>query len=314
MMLSTLEQQRLSAELAAINALLASAPANDFAGKIGLEYQREELAARLALVEQRVDRAARVILTFGGQPVLGSAGIEATFAATAIGTFQDIVTKTWGRETSGGLSQFGPVPDSSDARLHVTSLVHGSFGFLLEEMTVGGEPMFDSTVKQAADTVADLLGSFGDENEEQFATTIEAISSRVFSSVKQFFKCVHGEKATFRLIEGNKDKTFNEDAVERAWQRIEHSDVEESRPFMTGLLMGIIPFGRRFEFQPDNGTLIRGKISDTLGQTYLERISTEPFSAGKRWRAAFLKKTIQRFGRDPSEQYTLLSLDELPNL
>ena len=309
-MVNRLEQERLSAELAAINALLATIPANDYAGRIGLEYRRDELATELAQTQLREDRAAKVVLTFGGQPVVGSAGVEATFVATAIGTFQDIVTKTWSTETTGALSHFGPVRDKGESQLHVTNLVHGSFGFLLEELTVSGEPLFESPLKQAADTVADMLGSFGDENEEQFARTMEAINSRVFGSIKNFFNCIHREKATFRLVEGTRDKTFDDAAVERAWQRIEHSDVTEERDTRSGVLMGIIPFGRRFEFQPDDAPLVKGKISDTLGQTYIERLTNEPYVAGKRWRATFLKKIVQRYGRE-SEQYTLLSLDEL---
>ena len=68
---------------------------------------------------------------------------------------------------------------------------------------------------------------------------------------------------------------------------------------------------RRFEFEPDRATkAINGKVGERFGQSYLERMSTEQFS-GKRWKATLHRVVVTRQGREPSERFTLLELDEI---
>ena len=73
---------------------------------------------------------------------------------------------------------------------------------------------------------------------------------------------------------------------------------------MTGRLLGIVPLHRRVEFQPDDGQVVYGKVSDDFSHSYLERINTEQF-AGRRWRALFHRKLVERAGR-PLETKRLL--------
>jgi hypothetical protein len=56
--------------------------------------------------------------------------------------------------------------------------------------------------------------------------------------------------------------------------------------------------------------VIEGKIGEKFGKTYIEKISTQQF-AGKRWRAILHKRTVTKVGRSPSDNYTLLELEEL---
>ena len=82
---------------------------------------------------------------------------------------------------------------------------------------------------------------------------------------------------------------------------------------MQGKLLGVIPIGRRFEFEPDNATtIVEGKVGEKFSQTYLERISTEQF-AGRRWKALLHRRMVTKVGRLPREHYTLLELEEIGN-
>jgi hypothetical protein len=308
-MIRKLDQDQLSAEIAALEALLSALPATDYLGRLGFESRRDELRTRLAQLQGREDHQARVILSFAGRPVVGSEGVEVGFASNAIGSFQDLITKVWSRDR-GELAAAGPVRDKMASQLHVTNLVHGSFGFLLEELDTRGEPLFESPLKQAADQVADLISSFAAEDERQFLSIIEGLTPRVFLSVREFLRCVHREEATFRLVEGGRDRQFNHPDIERAWQRAEESTLDEERLTFNGQLLGIIPIRRRFEFQSDERGIIEGKVGDEFSHSYLERMSTEQF-AGRRWRAIVYRRLITRVGRPAAEFLTLLSLEEL---
>ena len=122
---------------------------------------------------------------------------------------------------------------------------------------------------------------------------------------------MHSSNATFRIVEGEVDKQFDHHAIETAWKRAEGTNVDEQQVRIDGQLLGVIPVGRRFELQPaGGGAVVRGKISESFGETYLQNMSRQQF-AGRLWRALLLKKTIEKVGRPPVENYTLLQVDEI---
>ena len=307
-----IEREQLAAQLAAVNAMLQSLPANDYLGRIGFEARRNELQQQLDALGEAVERRAQVALFFGGDPVVGSIGIETTFGTNVMWTFQDLMSKVWSSlDQARPLQQMGPVRGKEAAQLHITSVVHGSFGFLLEELDDQIEPLFRTSLSAAADQVANYIINFADENENTFAETIDALNPRVFQSIRDFFSHMHKQNATFRIVEGELDRQFDHTAVERAWNRAEDTKVDEEEVRIEGRLLGVIPVGRRFELQPaQGGAVIRGKISERFGETYVQNMSRQQF-AGRRWRAVLIKKTVEKVGRPAVENYTLLQLDEI---
>jgi hypothetical protein len=306
-----LDHDQLEAQIAATDGLLASLPANDFLGRVGLRARRKEIADRLGSMMNREDRRAKIALYFGGEPVIGSMGIEAEFGTNALGSFQDLISKVWGATDGCQLSATGPVKDKAASQLHITNLVHGSFGFMLEELDETGEPLFETELNKATDQVAQYITSFANEDERVFTELIEEMNPRVFQSIKQFFSYIYRGKATFRLVEGERDVSFDQIAIERAWRRADESNIDEDKINIEGLLLGVIPKRRRFEFEPDEQPkIIEGKVGEEFSQSYLDRISTEQF-AGRRWRAMLQRRLIAKPGRMPSELYTLLKLEEI---
>jgi hypothetical protein len=236
--------------------------------------------------------------------------LEAGFGAESLANFQDLITKAWAAST-GTLAAMGPIADKSASQLHITSLVHGSFGFLLEELDDAGEPLFESSLHQAADQVTDYLATIAGDNEDKFIELLERLDQRVFKSARSFLGTMHKARATFRLVEGENDLRFDDAAVERAWVRIEASDVDEDQVSLQGRLLGMIPVGRRFEFEPDGATkIIEGRVGERFSQSYLERMQDEQF-AGRRWKAVMNRKIVQRKGRRPTETWILIELDEI---
>jgi len=308
-MIRKLDQERLSAELVALEAMLAELAATDHLARIGLESRRDELRENLARLRESEETQARVALFFGGDPVVGSEGVRARFASDTVGSFQDILTNVWGSTQDRPVAVAGPIRDQELSQLHITHLLHGSFGFLLEELDPNGQPLFESSLKGAADRVAKMIGGFADEDDSRFAEVIEEMTPRVFKSILKFLRYVHTDRATFRLVEGDVDLSVDREGVERAWQRAEQSRIDEVRIPLNGRLLGVIPIHRRFEFQPDEGPLISGTVGEDFSQSYLERMNTEQF-AGRRWRGYFYKKLVEKVGRPPVDHYTLLRLDE----
>jgi hypothetical protein len=306
-----IERDQLAAQLAALNQMIESLPENDHLGRMGFEDRRDSLRQQLNALAGVEEKRAQIALYFGGEPVIRSTGVQAEFGTKAIGSFQDLLSKVWGSLDGGQLQYMGPIKDKEASQLHITSVVHGSFGFLLEELDDHREPMFQSPLCKAADQVADYITGFAGENEATFSEVIDALNSRVFQSIRTFFGYMHKGKATFRIVEGERDQQFDRFAVERAWNRAEASDVAEDRVGVEGELLGVIPMGRRFEFIPDEtGIVIKGRVGERFSQTYLERIRTQQF-VGRRWRALLYKRTVTKVGREPSDQYTLLELEEL---
>lgn len=305
------ERDYIAAQLASVKRMLATLPENDFLGRVGFESKRQQLEHQLLEAQTIPENRAQVALYFGGEPVVGSSGIEATFGTNVVWSFQDMLTKVWGAIDGADLPQMGPIKDKDQAQLHITNVVHGSFGFVLEELSDGTQPMFETPLAKAAEQVADYITTFTDENDATFSQMIEGLNFRVFQSMRDFFGHLHKGKATFRLVEHERDQQFDHLAVERAWYRAEASDVKEERIELTGKLLGVIPVKGRFELEPDAGQVIEGKVASKFGTSYLERIEKERF-AGQRWIAVLQKRTVKKVGKDPVDNYTLLELHEIP--
>jgi hypothetical protein len=307
-MIRKLDRERLTAEIAALDAMLSQLDAQDYLSRVGLESRRDELRESLGRLLGHSDTQARVALFFGGDPVIGSEGVKARFAGDAVGSFQDILTNVWGSKQEKPVALAGPIRNQELSNLHITALLHGSVGFLLEELDPSGA-LFDSPLKDAADQAAKIVSGFADEDDRTFTAVIEELTPRVFKSVQKFLRYVHNDKATIRLVEGDTDLRIDHDGVERAWQRAEASKVDEERVYLNGRLIGVIPIHRRFEFQPDGAPMIFGVVGEDFSQSFLERMNTEQF-IGKRWRGFFHKKLVEKVGRAPVDHYTLLRLED----
>ncbi len=308
-MIRKLDQDRLKAELATLEAILAQLDAQDYLSRIGLESRQAELRGSLEHLREHGETQARVALFFGGDPVVGSEGVRARFAGDAVGSFQDILTNVWGSNQERPVAVAGPIRNQELSNLHITALLHGSVGFLLEELDPSGQVLFESPLKNAAEQAAKIVSGFAAEDDRAFASVIEEITPRVFKSVQKFLRCVHSDRATIRLVEGEVDLQIDHDGIERAWQRAEESKVDEERVYLNGRLIGVIPIHRRFEFQPDGASMIFGVVGEDFSQSFLERMTTEQF-IGKRWRGFFHKKLVEKIGRPPVDRFTLLRLED----
>ncbi|SFN02286.1 hypothetical protein, partial [Methylobacterium pseudosasicola] len=272
----------------------------------GLEARRDEIAADLvAMGEEPESPTASAALFFGGRPVAGSRGIESEFGGSVVSKFQDLVAKLMADE-AGALGQRGVVPNKSAATLHITNVVCGSFGFLLEEVEPQGEAL-DTSLKVAVDNAAQLLGAFSESSEDRFRAAVENIDQRVLATAQEFFSLMRTSGATFRLLAGDEDRSFGLDEVSRAAERASSTRVTETEERIEGQLGGVLPDAHQFEFRSESRGPIKGGIDRSVPASDLAELNRTLVNVAA---VAVVKvRRVLRDGEAVRESFTLLRLE-----
>ena len=300
--LQKLERDRTRADLASLNALLAQLTDEDVLMRSGLESRRDELAASIAALDKAPEHTASAALFFGGRPVAGARGVEAEFGGNAAVMFQDLVAKLHA-QVGGSLGQRGVVPNKAAATLHITNVVRGSFGFLLEEV---GQQFVDTALKTAVDKAAQLLGAIAEPDNDKFQEAVEAVDQRVLATARDFFELVNQSGATFRLVVGDADTSFGVDAVARAADRARSTTVEDAEETREGQLAGFLPDAHQFEFRTEGGT-VRGKVDRAIPAGWLAEANRELVNVEAK--ARFQVKRVRQKGHVVRQSWTLLRID-----
>lgn len=304
--LKKIERDQHAAEFAAVTALLDQLTASDIITRMGLEARRDEIAAVLAeMIEEPQPPTASAALFFGGKPVAGSRGIESEFGGNAVTKFQDLVAKLMADE-AGALGQRGIVPNKSAATLHITNVVRGSFGFLLEEVEPQGQ-VLDTSLKVAVDNAAQLLSAFGETSEDKFRAAVEQIDQRVLTTAQEFFSLMRTSGATFRLLAGDEDRSFGPEAVSRAAERASSTSVTETTEQVEGQLGGVLPDAHQFEFRSTTRGPLKGGVDRSIPAADLAEMNRTLVNVDA---VAMLKvRRVLRDGEIARESFTLLRLE-----
>ncbi|MBW0003870.1 MAG: hypothetical protein JO216_10300 [Hyphomicrobiales bacterium] len=304
--LRKLERDFAHADKTAVTGLLAQLRPEDALTRLGLESRLRELDRDIARMSTpQNEPTASAALFFGGKPVIGTRGVESEFASEAIGKFQDMVAKVLAHETSG-LGQRGTVANKGESTLHITRIVRGSFGFLLEEIQPQ-EEIVDTKLKAAVQEATRLLDAFREPNEEQFRSAVETIDERLLGTARDFFELMRSSGATLRLVAGDTDLSFGAEAVSRAVERAATTKVEEREEVVFGQLAGVLPDAHQFEFRTSTERgVIRGRVdraitSDRLTEFNRQLVNVDA-TARMRVKRVFHKDAVVR------ENFVLLSL------
>lgn len=306
--MSKLNTQALESQAAHIRRMLEQSKDVDPLGALSLSERLQDVLEQIENEQNRDKNHAAVTLLFYGTPVDGSIGIDAQFAGRAIQEYQSTLSKHMVSVAGGQLGARGPVPERNLSRLNITDVVHGSFGFHLEEASEN-EDMFATALKQAVDDISDILQDFSAPEEKKFEEAIEKIDSRTFSSIKSFFSLAHREGASFRIVDDDEEFWFDDAKILRAFERVESVEFSEDTSEVSGTLIGVIPIGRRFEFKID-GTeeVIAGTIGKKLSADFIERIPQDEQFIGKRWSATFYIRTVTKPDGRVKVNYVLMDL------
>jgi len=303
--LKKLDRDRTVAELASVESLLAGLTEEDVMTRLSLEDRREELQRMVADLAAFDDGTASVALFFGGKPVAGQRGVESEFAGTAVAKFQDLVAKLLVQEF-GDLGQRGPVPNKAASTMHITSIVRGSFGFLMEELQPQGE-LVDTALSRAVIDASKLMAAFGNEDEGAFETAAGEVDSRVLTTAGEFFGLLKDNHATLRLVAGEHDDAFSRHAIELAVERAATTKVDEDFDELEGQLTGTLPDGHMFEFRNIVGLILRGRVDRAISADQLLEWNLTRVNADAKGR--FKIRRVYKDGELVREGYTLLGLE-----
>lgn len=301
-----LEGDRLQAEFSSLSRMLAELGERDVVMRLGLEDRLIELRAELDELGHGGGELASAALFFGGAPVIGNRGIESEFGSRALSIFQDLVAKQLAHET-GGLGQRGIVPNKGAAKLHITDVVRGSFGFVLEEID-SQTPLIDSSLKESVDHVSDLIAAFGEDDEERFQATVSETDERVLSTAKTFFEHMRQAGATFRLVNGEKDRVLSALAIARAENRATTTSVGDDEERIEGVFSVALPEGHQMEFRTDGPRgVIRGRVDRNYSSSAVVNLNKEWME--RRAIGRFRVRKVLKDGSLVRENFTLLGLE-----
>ena len=299
-------RQRLEAEAASLEGLLASVPAGDILGRLGFESQLKTILEELRQVSTVAANHAEIALIFGGKPVSGSQGILASFGMKAVESFQRTVSTTFSLQSEHAwVGERGPISQAEKAALSITGVVHGSFGFVLEEIDPRGSQFIDSALKLAVDEVNESIRTLGLGDEEAADETFESLDTRQLSNLRDFTKLLSDSDASLRLSQPNREFSLDAFQVRQTYERISGTQIKDDPLELEGLMQGILPETRRFELRTRE-KLVKGKISRGISEDYLKNLEIEPLIVSVT--AHLVRRTVTSRLRVSRETYTLLAI------
>lgn len=261
-MLRKLELDTLNAEISSLDFLISERIEDDPIGASQFLKRKNNLLAKIQTIQHHANSAASVGLFFGGSPVFGSKGIDSNFASSILGKFQSIVNKRYAFLETGALSSRGPVPNSNNAKLMITDVARGSFGFILEENPKEVLADVDTELKHVVDDVSGILARISSVDENIFNEAFEELDDRTLIDVKSFYEELASSKATLKIVDNDNEYVLTLDRINIAKNRMDSVSMSEERDFsVTGKLF-LLPSDKRFEIQAEvEGSPFRGRVS-----------------------------------------------------
>lgn len=305
-----LEIDALQAEEATVRALLEeSRSIDDPVGAFQYEQRLSEIIENLEQLRSSHVAVASVALFFSGKPVLGSAGIASDFAGKALRDYQEIIAKQFAKSELGGMGERGRIPLKQDATLMVTGVAHGSFGFVLNELSDQTE-LHNTLLKEAVTETSSLLESVSAENETSFEQASEDLDTRTLVALQRFFNDLDTEEATIRIVDDERELKLDKAAIHRARVRTEATQITESPVVVEGILTGLLPIRHCFELQGVDGKSYSGSITDEATGIIQQAVDSGRPVLGERCKVGLVIRVVRALNKE-REVYRLTQIYSL---
>ncbi|MDT8954531.1 hypothetical protein [Aeromonas caviae] len=295
-----LKLNSLTSDQHAVQQLISEAiEYGDIVGELQYREKLEKLDREISLLKNANETNASVALFFGGEPVLGSQGILASFAGKVLENFQELINKAFASKENGSLGERGKIPLKANSNLMVTQVAKGSFGFILDEVSDQLE-ITETALKHTVDYVLDLINASAQPDDETFEKLIESLDKRVLQSLKDFFITLDKAHSTMRLVGDNQEYSLDSNWIHRARQRTEATEIDEDEELVELKVLGLLPEHCKFEAVTREGNIIYGSTT---------RLAAEQFRSeliGKQVRVNLLTKSIKPLRRPERTVYKLL--------
>ncbi len=265
-MSATEHRQFFQRELVEMDGLI-DLSAGDPVMALALKNRRESLERELQTLPPEPPRP-RTVLFFAGPPVLGSQGIDAEFATSALRPFLEMVKTQYSAQKHGKVGTRGPRRDESEAKLLLTGLPRGSFGLELSQP----QPTDFLAAEQLSDVLVrltEVLASAAD-TDERFAFSLDKISPRVLPRLKEFLDVVADHNAFLCVESGDLKISIPQDRVVVARDRVGAAKPTDRTVVLEGVFRGATLDSWRFDFRTSDGETISGRIAEDIEDTQVE--------------------------------------------
>lgn len=293
-----LKLNSLTSDKHAVQQLISEAiEYGDIVGELQYREKLEKLDKEISLIKNANETNASVALFFGGEPVLGSQGILASFAGNALENFQELINKAFASKENGSLGERGKIPLKANSNLMITQVAKGSFGFILDEVSDQIE-ITETALKHTVDYVLELINASAQPDDETFEKLIESLDKRVLQSLKDFFITLDKAHSTMRLVGDEQEYSLDSNWIHRARLRTEATKIDEDLVDLK--VLGLLPEHCKFEAVTREGNIIYGSTT---------RLAAEQFRSeliGKQVRVNLLTKSIKPLHRPERTVYKLI--------
>ncbi|EHS1102552.1 hypothetical protein RHA02_003535 [Vibrio cholerae] len=295
-----LKLNSLTSDKHAVQQLISEAiEYGDIVGELQYREKLEKLDKEISLIKNANETNASVALFFGGEPVLGSQGILASFAGNVLENFQELVNKSFASKENGSLGERGKIPLKANSNLMITQVAKGSFGFILDEVSDQIE-ITETALKHTVDYVLELINASAQPDDETFEKLIESLDKRVLQSLKDFFITLDKAHSTMRLVGDEQEYSLDSNWIHRARLRTEATEIEEDEDLVYLKVLGLLPEHCKFEAVTREGNIIYGSTT---------RLAAEQFRSeliGKQVKVNLLTKSIKPLHRPERTVYKLI--------
>jgi hypothetical protein len=273
----------------------------------GLTARKIELEKQLHGMPAKTPNA-RARLYFAGDPVNGSYGIDAEFAAKAIAPLVDMVKTQFVAEKHGRVASKGPVPDQRQGRLLLTGLPRGSVG--IEFSPPPAADLFaEGQLAGVLNRLAKTLSAAGD-SDEGFAQSLEGVSSRAFQRLRDFLGVVASHRASLRFETAEQIFELDQARVVQASSRASNTQTAEQVIEMLGVFRGATLESGRFDFRTEQGDVLSGWIAETVTDDAASQMNALTNESA---RAQLRETTFTTPEGQSRSRWELLSLVATPN-
>lgn len=303
-------KKSIQSEISSLSDMLKRIPEKDIFGRVDFEYRLETLQDELRKLENVPDTTAETVLYFGGEPVEGSTGIKASFASDALKKYQDLVSMLLASHKRGDdLAEDGPIPHRDNSTLHITGAPRGSFGFILSELLPQGS-LTDTGLLSAVEKASNLIELSKEPDDESFQDAIAEEHPRVLAYLNQFIGSLRAANATARLVTRDHDITLDSTGIEAASNNTESLSISTDIKILRGRFRGATARSRRFDFEPEDGDLIRGKISLETPDHRIHDMNTEYMDT--QCQATFeVVEVLKKNSKSPRRSWTLVDIEPI---
>lgn len=315
-MLKKLALDALMADLESVDALLAArTEEDDPIGFYQFSARKAEIEDAINKMENELSRHAEIGIFFGGQPVQGSRGINADFADKALDEIQGLISTRFSGIEIGPPKQRGPVILGNRAQMIVTSVMRGSFGFVLEE--AGQNEENDNTpLRDVVEEVSNILSRVGAADETIFEEAASELDERFLIQLRHFFQYLDEQAATMRIVSGHREFLLDRNAITLARTRIQGMEISEDILDISGDLF-FLPESKRFDFVYERdgaravmrGSVAPGVFKQIAGEAEFGNhpIEVKTLSQNK-WQVEIKSREIRERLRPTRYVYSLIRL------